>query len=469
MSKDIIIQEGGVEKSLQNIGKLKTESLTGADLKWTPAEENQVSDIEIHANGEYRAKRYNRAGFGVVTVNNKKGGSPKILRTYLPKTPNNTVVSIEEGGKKYRLTAEQIETDTATGTVKWVPEKTYSEKNISENGEFYASRDGAAGYRIVNVNITSGGGGGGGDTDSPPEQIRVVTPPDRTTYDTGDTIDYTGMVVKAFKADGSVWSNSNYPNGVIPNEELIKPLIFGGEMSALSLDPIISIITGSSEWIKEILELINPLEVVKDLSVYAEQGFHTNNPTTRPDYYRYRTEDFATTGYMALLLKKYYLNTRTHELVDTKPDSDEYQEANSYIVFGSESIPEHHSLTQEYSPGGPVITQEDDYTTKLITYPGTVWTINGKLTNQKCFSIFHLRTPMLAPRYDNYLLYSIESDITNPINSGFDFGTLSQSELTDIATAMAYIINHCPECGCVKWPRPYDGKELKAKFDINEE
>lgn len=53
-----------------------------------------------------------------------------------------------------------------------------------------------------------------------PTEIRVVTRPNKTSYVDGETIDYAGMVVKAYDANGNVWSDSRHPNGIIPINEL---------------------------------------------------------------------------------------------------------------------------------------------------------------------------------------------------------------------------------------------------------
>ena len=56
-----------------------------------------------------------------------------------------------------------------------------------------------------------------------PDHINVTTPPAKTDYIPGDKIDYSGIVVTAYKKDGTIWDNPNYPNGVIPFNELIFP------------------------------------------------------------------------------------------------------------------------------------------------------------------------------------------------------------------------------------------------------
>lgn len=47
----------------------------------------------------------------------------------------------------------------------------------------------------------------------PPDHILITTPPTKLTYEVGETIDITGMVVTAYNSDDSVW-------GVVPSDEI---------------------------------------------------------------------------------------------------------------------------------------------------------------------------------------------------------------------------------------------------------
>lgn len=53
-----------------------------------------------------------------------------------------------------------------------------------------------------------------------PTEIQVLRKPNKTTYEVGETIDYTGIIVRGYK-DGAPWSNSDYPSGIIPPQDLI--------------------------------------------------------------------------------------------------------------------------------------------------------------------------------------------------------------------------------------------------------
>lgn len=56
-----------------------------------------------------------------------------------------------------------------------------------------------------------------------PEMIKVQMPPGRYIYYAGEQLDYTGIEVVALNPDGSIWKSNDYPDGVIPFDELILP------------------------------------------------------------------------------------------------------------------------------------------------------------------------------------------------------------------------------------------------------
>lgn len=151
-------------------------------------------------------------------------------------------ITIQEGGVAKQLTVDKLKTDlVGGGTCLWVPEDetTLGTKVITENGTYKASEDGYYGYSEVTVSgigTATGTGpdgethsyeedGEGGVTDTIlPDSIAVVTPPTVTTYADGDTIDFDGIVVKAYLKSGSIWSDSAHPGGIINQNELIFPV-----------------------------------------------------------------------------------------------------------------------------------------------------------------------------------------------------------------------------------------------------
>lgn len=151
-------------------------------------------------------------------------------------------IVIQEGGIGKQLTADKLKTNlVGGGSCLWVPEDetTLGTKIITEDGTYKAVNDGYYGYSEVSVSgigKATGIGpdgethtyeedGTGGVTDTIlPESISVVTPPTITTYADGATIDFSGMVVKAYLKSGALWTDGSHPNGVIPINELICPV-----------------------------------------------------------------------------------------------------------------------------------------------------------------------------------------------------------------------------------------------------
>ncbi len=55
-------------------------------------------------------------------------------------------------------------------------------------------------------------------TECPPVRIEITVLPDKIDYENGESIDLTGIVVRAFKANGNLWGG--FPHGIIPIEQL---------------------------------------------------------------------------------------------------------------------------------------------------------------------------------------------------------------------------------------------------------
>lgn len=74
MSKNIVIQEGGVGKQL-TADKLKTNLVSGGTCLWVPEEDVQLTTKTITKNGTYKASKDGYYGYDKVIVNVAGGGS----------------------------------------------------------------------------------------------------------------------------------------------------------------------------------------------------------------------------------------------------------------------------------------------------------------------------------------------------------------------------------------------------------
>lgn len=230
MAKNITIAEGSQAKNFNTVHKLRTNLIGGGTQYWVPEDEAgayaKMSEKSITANGTYKASDDNKDGFSRVTVN---------------VSPNVKTKSITENGRYYANDDNadgysSVEVNVSGGGA-------LITKEITENGSYSASSDGAYGYSQVNVNVNRvvavDAGKDGGDNNEYlidttkngdvtiitktllPTSIEITTSPNKRRYITGETIDITGMVVKAYKRDGTVWTSNDYPNGIIPNSELV--------------------------------------------------------------------------------------------------------------------------------------------------------------------------------------------------------------------------------------------------------
>lgn len=131
-------------------------------------------------------------------------------------------IIIQEGGVGKQLAVDKLRTDqVGGGSCLWVPEDEVQlgTKSVSKNGTYVARNDGYYGYSQFSV---SGVGTATGRdpvtgqekmvTVDPetgdlvetvlPVEIRVTAPPTKTEYQSGETINISGMVVKAYGANG---------------------------------------------------------------------------------------------------------------------------------------------------------------------------------------------------------------------------------------------------------------------------
>lgn len=147
-------------------------------------------------------------------------------------------IVIQEGGQSSTLSSvSKLKTElVGGGSCTWVPEdETQLEsKHITENGTYYPV---GYGFFEVTVNVSqsyvSGTGQDGNEyvvsvdetTDElietlVPSSIRIITPPTKTEYIDGSAIDISGIVVKAYDKNGSLWTDIDHPDGVIDLSEL---------------------------------------------------------------------------------------------------------------------------------------------------------------------------------------------------------------------------------------------------------
>lgn len=125
------------------------------------------------------------------------------------------------------------------GSVYFFPEDetTLAEVEITANGT-YTPPAGSYGVSKATINVTANqtcGTGDGGQYykvtvannefvyTEVPKSITVTTPPTQTAYADNEAIDYSGMVVTMRRGDGTVYTDSTYPDGIVPSAQITKP------------------------------------------------------------------------------------------------------------------------------------------------------------------------------------------------------------------------------------------------------
>jgi hypothetical protein len=145
--------------------------------------------------------------------------------------------TIKEGGQARAFTAKRLQTPLAGGGVEqWVPEDEHRLGTLyaTKDGDYKAADEGYYAYSEVTASVPSSGHVTGKGPDGNtydytvdadgyltetkvPSEIRITTPPTVTTYTDGDTINFAGLVVTAYDADGQSM-------GEVPFNELIFPV-----------------------------------------------------------------------------------------------------------------------------------------------------------------------------------------------------------------------------------------------------
>ena len=189
MSKNIIIQEGGIPKQM-TVSKIKVNNVGSDTSLWVPEDSTTLVTKNISKNGTYKASSDNAYGYSEVTVN-VAGGKGSATSSGIPTTSN----GVDPGG----IGSAIVGTNPTTGNEEAV--------GVDSGGNLV--------------------------TTSLPSSIVLTVNPTKMSYQDGETIDITGATVTAKKADGTTWTSSQYPNGHIPLGELIvNPTVASGSGSA---------------------------------------------------------------------------------------------------------------------------------------------------------------------------------------------------------------------------------------------
>lgn len=178
MAKSVKIKEGSGAWQTESTDIIKTQLVEGGTQKWVPEEQYksllEKKVLNVTANGTYTPASFDCDCFSKVVVKLGDGSN-------------------EDGSNKYKGP------NTVTGT----------DPNTNEPTSVSTDEDGNLVFSQI------------------PAFIKVTTPPNTTSYSEGETIDYTGIIVCAYKADGSAFpldNGSGTFGNQIPFSELTFPV-----------------------------------------------------------------------------------------------------------------------------------------------------------------------------------------------------------------------------------------------------
>lgn len=264
MSKSAVIQTGSLNRSFPTVRKLETDLQGGGTQYWIPEDEaNDYADTEeltVTENGTYTPSSGNVA-FSKVTVNTPKKLGP--MRT----TQNGEFSAGTFGLYGFDSVTVDVDTSLRTGSASVTANGTYlaSAYNLDGFSSFtvnvpnieaedytvepdadddlilvYDSTDDLSGIYGSSVDIDTGnlyvltnedGAGSlvevtpeGVVTKTPfPDSLEIVTPPTKTSYTVGESINYTGISAR-LTCGGSPYTCTAYPTGFVPFSELTFPV-----------------------------------------------------------------------------------------------------------------------------------------------------------------------------------------------------------------------------------------------------
>jgi len=240
MSKSIIIQEAGLPKSL-TVDALQLKKFDSGSEDWIPEDGKNLVELQIGGSGTYKASDYNAYGIALAQVKPKYGGGATSKAAPVHKFATLHNIAIKEGDKTLIFSANELKVNNqGGGTSLWVPKDDVGLKTkyITKSGTYPASADECYGFSEVTVSgvdveITQDEDGddvakvtdGGEVTETKlPSSIVVEVSPTKSIYTVGETIDFSGMVVKGYTKSGVLWTDAEHPDGTIPLSELTLPV-----------------------------------------------------------------------------------------------------------------------------------------------------------------------------------------------------------------------------------------------------
>jgi hypothetical protein len=225
MNDTITIKEGNITRRLAPIDKLKVNTTDNKDSMWVSTGNANTGVLHASENGIYIASEDGYEAYSEVIVRVTKDSyeGDTTFDDWDYETPDMDLDNWDPG------TIEEFENDPEGFDEVFNDEDEW--KDIDKPIEIKMDNPKIQDTKISGIDPVTGNemevglDENGYLTESTlPSSIKIEVPPDKLQYVEGQTIIFRGMVVKAYKADGNIWTDVSHSDGVIQHSELTFPI-----------------------------------------------------------------------------------------------------------------------------------------------------------------------------------------------------------------------------------------------------
>ena len=225
MNETVTIKEGGLTRRLAPIDKLKVNTTDNKESMWVPTKNGNTGVLHASENGIYIASEDGYEAYSEVIVRVTKDSyeGDTSFDDWDYETPDMDLSNWDpETIEDFELDPDGFD-DVFNNEDEW--------KDIDKPIDIKMDNPKIQDTKISGIDPVTGNemevglDEDGYLTESTlPSSIKIVVPPDKHQYVDGQPILFRGMVVKAYTADGELWTDETHPDGVIPHSELTFPV-----------------------------------------------------------------------------------------------------------------------------------------------------------------------------------------------------------------------------------------------------
>lgn len=215
MKDTVFIKEGGLTKKAHPIDRLKINNTDDTDSLWIPKDDMQTGVLYASQNGIYIASQDGYDAYDEVVVRIQDDFSTD----YKDIVPDS---SWDSDTYNDYLNNPDAFNDTFNDPSKWNDD--YNSIDYNYDDKISGIKPDSGKIKGLDNNYAVSSDNGFLNEELIPSYIKVMVPPNKTSYMHNERIDFTGMVVKAYTNDDRLWTNEKYPDGIIPFEELALPV-----------------------------------------------------------------------------------------------------------------------------------------------------------------------------------------------------------------------------------------------------